>query len=172
MIKQIKSDIFAVSCDMIVHQANCQHNMGSGIARFIRENFPEAYEADCKTKLADPNKLGTFSYAKVKNPKYPNIGFIVNLYSQFDFSSEKRCTNYEAFASGLETLRDLALAKVKNPNKKYTVAIPYRIGSNRGGGSWAVIKAIIESVFENEPNFTVIICEPPEQEAIQNKMSR
>lgn len=170
MIKDLKADIFTVPCDALLHQANCMHTMGSGIARVIRETFPEAYEADCKTKIGDKDKLGTFSYAGVRNLKYQHIGYIVNLYSQFDFSSEKRCTNYEAFATGLETLRNLM--KAKNPNKKFILAIPYRIGCSRGGGDWRIVRMIIESVFADESNFTVIICEPPEQEAIQNKVSK
>ncbi len=39
--------------------------MQSGIARQIREKYPEAYEADCKTVAGDIKKLGTFSWVKI-----------------------------------------------------------------------------------------------------------
>lgn len=171
MIKSIKSDIFAVKCDAIIHQANCFHTMGSGIAKFIRESFPEAYAADCKTEKGDPKKLGTFSWAKVENKQFPSIGHIINLYSQFDFSAEKKCTSYDAMHEGLTAIRDKVSAK--NQDKKITLAIPMRMGCNRGGGDWEVVKAIIQSVFGEYENFTILICENPAlQENLQNKVSK
>ena len=37
--------------------------MGAGIAKYIKQDFPEAFQADKKTKYADKQKLGTFSEA-------------------------------------------------------------------------------------------------------------
>ena len=157
MIQEVKADIFKVKSDVIVHQANCFHTMGSGIACFIRENFPEAYLADCQTKRGAPEKLGTFSFARVKNDAFPDVKVIVNLYSQFDFGREFRCTRYDAMVEGLTLLRDKLRAKAKGQRR--TVAIPFRMGSNLGGGDWRVVRAIIESVFGDEPDFDVLICD-------------
>jgi O-acetyl-ADP-ribose deacetylase (regulator of RNase III) len=58
MIEHVKEDIFQVGkldIHAIIHQANCHCTMGSGIAKFIRERFPKAYEADCKTVKGDLN---------------------------------------------------------------------------------------------------------------------
>lgn len=170
MIEQIKADIFTVEADAIIHQCNCFHTMGSGIAHFIRENFPEAYQADKQTKAGDLAKLGTFSFAKVNNPKYPNVKVIVNLYSQFDCSHDKRQTRYDAFADGLTQIRDKMRAKANGATR--TIAIPWRMGSNRGGGSWLIIRAIIEDVFGQEKDFNVLICKNPAvTDTLQNKVS-
>ena len=45
MIKHIKCDIFESGATMILHQVNCQGVMGSGIAKQVREKFPNVYEA-------------------------------------------------------------------------------------------------------------------------------
>ena len=49
--------------DIIIHGCNCLHTMGAGIAKYIKQDFPEAFQADKKTKYADKQKLGTFSEA-------------------------------------------------------------------------------------------------------------
>lgn len=170
MIEHIKADIFTVKCDAIIHQANCFHTMGSGIARTIRELFPEAYAADCQTIKGSPEKMGKFSVAQVKNPDYPNIGHIVNLYSQFNFGKEERHTRYDALHDGLLDLRERTRKKAQGALR--TFAIPHRIGCNRGGGDWNVVEAIIKSVFGNESDFKVLICEPVQAEPIVNVNSK
>lgn len=141
MIKELDGDVLNSEANLIIHQANCQHAMFSGIAAQIRKQFPEAVEADLKTIKGDEKKLGTFSFAKTKNGK-----MIVNMYSQFDVASPEkpRATNYEAMALALEKVK---AALEKSPNK-YIIGIPALIGSDRGGGDWRVVKAIIKSVFE------------------------
>ena len=171
MVKEIESDIFLADTDVIIHQANCFCTMGSGIARFIREKFPEVYEADCMTEKGSLDKLGSYSCARVvsENPN-PRLKYIVNLYSQFNFGRDEKHTNYEAMYQGLVKLRDKI---VNNPQSTVkTLAIPHRIGSNLGGADWNVVKAIIYSVFENCP-LTVLICKNPAlQDELLNKASR
>ena len=51
MIKHIKCDIFESGADVILHQVNCQGVMGSGIAKQVREKYPEVYQhyvSECK----------------------------------------------------------------------------------------------------------------------------
>lgn len=171
MVKDIQADIFTVPTDALIHQANCFHTMGSGIARFIREKFPEAYAADCATARGDKSKLGTFSFTKVISPGYPKIKFIINLYSQFDFSAYERHTRYDAMVDGLTAIRNSVRSKAKG--KKVTLTLPFRIGSNRGGGDWRVVRAIIESVFGDEDDFEVLVCENPAlTDILQNTNSK
>ena len=44
MIKHIKCDIFESGADVICHQTNCQGVMGSGVAKQVREKYPQVYE--------------------------------------------------------------------------------------------------------------------------------
>ena len=52
--------------DCIVHGCNCQNTMGKGIAKDIRFTWPGVYKSDCKTIKGDLNKLGTYSFIKLK----------------------------------------------------------------------------------------------------------
>jgi O-acetyl-ADP-ribose deacetylase (regulator of RNase III) len=157
MVKEIVCDIFDAPVDVIVHQANCFHTMGSGIARAIKEKFPEAYDADCtQTQKGDRKKLGTCSVATLVQPK-TRIKYIFNMYSQFTFGTEKRQTHYEALYRGLEWVRN----HVANTN--LVVGIPFKLGSKLGGADWQVVKAMIYSVFQ-ESTREVIICQKPGDE--------
>jgi len=129
------------------HQANCFCTMGSGIAYYIKEKYPELYEADRKTNRGDPAKLGTFSWAKLHDGK---IGF--NVYSQYEFGSAKRHTSYDAICDGLEG--------VKTHAKEIgltSLGLPYNMGCVRGGGDWNIVSAIIDAIFLND-SIKLYIC--------------
>lgn len=43
MIKIIDGDLFSSNADVIAHQVNCSSAMNSGIAKQIRNKYPEVY---------------------------------------------------------------------------------------------------------------------------------
>jgi O-acetyl-ADP-ribose deacetylase (regulator of RNase III) len=168
MIKEIDQDIFLAPIDILCHQANCFHTMGSGIARHIRERFPEAYDADvCKTKKGDLTKMGTYSFAKVISPN-PNkrLKTIVNMYSQGDFGRKSRFTDYEAVAECFEKLREQLISY---NHADLVVGVPWKYGCNIAGGDWNVVKAILTSIFENSP-LTLLICKHPDAEGLNQRI--
>lgn len=124
--------------EAIVQNCNCFCTMNSGIARTIREEFPEAYEADCQTLKGSVNKLGTFSFAR------NNLGYVFNLYAQYDYGREpKQYFNYEAFDKGLNLLRKYCeLENIK------VIGLPSGIGSGLARGDKYAIHKFIKFVFE------------------------
>ena len=44
MVKYVDCDIFDMNVDIIGHQVNLHGIMGGGIAREIKERFPDVYE--------------------------------------------------------------------------------------------------------------------------------
>lgn len=131
--------------DLIVHGCNCFCTMGAGIARQIKANFPEAYQADLQTTKGNKNKLGTISWAKSQNPANLNL-IIVNAYTQFDFTLDKINVDYQAIKSAFATI------KQKFSGKK--IAYP-AIGAGLAGGDWQKIAAIIAKELEGEEHFFV-----------------
>ena len=45
MIHHVKGNLLDSNCDYICHQVNCQGVMNSGVAKQIREKWPEVYES-------------------------------------------------------------------------------------------------------------------------------
>lgn len=68
--------------DVICHGANCFGTFGSGIAKSIKDMWPEVYAVDCNTVRGDYNKLGTFSACKVNDGAHT----VVNAYTQYGFN--------------------------------------------------------------------------------------
>ena len=148
MIKHIKCDIFESGADVILHQVNCQGVMGSGIAKQVKEKYPEvfnAYKTLCDIKEDKSELLGTAQFVRIGK-----AGYIVNLFAQEKFGYDGKCyTDYEALK---ECLMDI---------NKYcsdiTIAIPYLMGCARGGGDWNVVYKMIEEIFDESIN--ILICE-------------
>lgn len=130
--------------DAIVHGCNCHCNMGAGIAKAIKERWPEAYAADCKTKKGDRSKMGTYSYAEVDGLT------IINLYSQYDYTRNKVDVEYESLKRGFDLVRANFAGK--------RIGIPL-IGAGLAGGSWAIIREIIGDIFKGEDLTLVILKE-------------
>lgn len=130
--------------DVIIHGCNCFCTMGAGIARLIRDNFPAAYQADLKTGMGDPTKLGSYSSARIEND---DISFIiVNGYTQFDFTGSGVLADYEAITKLFESVKtDFNGLKVGYP----------RIGAGLAGGDWQVISAIINNALNGEDHTLV-----------------
>lgn len=116
--------------DIIVHGCNCFNQMGKGLAKYIHESFPEAYEADCKTERGDKNKLGTYSMAIVDDLT------VINAYTQYKYRG-KNNIDYDA-------IRDVFKQIAEDfPGK--SIGIP-RIGAGLAGGDWNKIERIITEV--------------------------
>jgi O-acetyl-ADP-ribose deacetylase (regulator of RNase III) len=152
MIKEIKANLldFPEGINVLCHVCNCCNTMGSGIASQIKLRYPQAYLADTEynKKYSKENMLGSFSGAVLEDGKK-----ILNLYAQYNYGRESRQLNYESFYLCLERLK----SSIQKSDKKYIVGFPYKIGSDRAGGDWNVVLAMIHSVFDNS-GIDVIIC--------------
>jgi len=134
----------------IMHQANCFHTMGGGIARQIAMRFPEAYEADKRDSVyGDRTKLGSFTYTATKNHQDK---FIYNLYSQFTFGMGKQ-TLYDPMVEGLERIRIHAISKGLT-----RLGLPFNMGCTLGGGDWRIVRVILDTIFKEEIDLDLYIC--------------
>ena len=161
MIKTINGNLFDSKANFIVHQVNCQGIMGSGVALQVAERYPHVeteynkYLRYCKKNHVQP--LGTAQYiptefwavVMVDTMKNDNITafdknyqYIVNLFGQ-DAFGEGLHTDLKAMKKAFIDIRD------KAQKIGATVAMPFRIGSCRGGALWNDVYTVIKKVFEN-----------------------
>ena len=130
--------------DAIVHGCNCQCAMGKGIALSIKNQFPEAYEADLRTPKGDRGKLGTISTADVVRGAARFT--VVNAYTQFHYRGDRVLADYDAIRS--------AFAEIKRRFAGRRTGYP-RIGAGLAGGDWAVISKIIDEELAGEDHTLV-----------------
>lgn len=139
---EIMEDIFDGQPEqcIIVQQVNCRGKMGSGVAKAIRDRYPQVYEhyfAEFELGLL---KLGYTSYIEVEENK-----IVANICGQDRYGYDgKQYTSYEGLRKGLEDVKLMADAL------GITVVIPYKIGCGLGGGDWnGVVFPMIEEIFDD-----------------------
>lgn len=131
----VKGDLLALGkaneFDIIVHGCNCFNIMGAGVAKQIKDQFPDAYQADQETLHGDRNKLGCYT-----------IGMsgrlvIINAYTQYYTASNhgEDVFEYNSF--------QIILDKLANRFGKYRIGLPM-IGMGLAGGDPRRIIPMIE----------------------------
>lgn len=125
--------------DLIIQGCNCFNTMGGGLAREIKERYPQAYAADCETIRGDRNKLGSWSksYARYTT-RDDNVGnfVILNCYTQYNMSTGKDVFEYVAF--------QLILQKLLHIYPSKNIGMP-AIGTGLAKGDKNVITEMIEN---------------------------
>ena len=148
MIQHKIGDLFSSNADVIAHQVNCRGAMGSGVAKQIRIEFPGAYvhyKCACKTAGKDPARLLGYTQITLVRLSNDYTVRVANLFAQDNFGYDGRqYTDYEAFRTCLFKLRLYVDTVAELQGKRLSIAMPYRIGCDRGGGDWDTIYKIIE----------------------------
>jgi len=140
--------------DAIIHGCNAFNTMGGGIAKTIKNTWPEAYAADCKTKKGDYKKLGKYTVVSVPNPGSVNDTLlIINAYTQFKYWRDKNDTSNDPLVD-YDALR-LAFRNIKKTFGSTPLDAPVRFGIPKIGaglalGDWAVISQIIDEEMAGE----------------------
>jgi O-acetyl-ADP-ribose deacetylase (regulator of RNase III) len=130
--------------DVIVHGCNCQCAMGKGIALSIKQQFPEAYDADLRTPKGERAKLGTISTSEIDRPSARFT--VVNAYTQFHWRGEGVLADYDAIRSAFRELKQRFAGR--------RIGYP-KIGAGLAKGDWATIAAIIEDELAGEDHTLV-----------------
>jgi len=135
LIKKAKQGEF----DLIVHGCNCFCTMGAGIAKGIKSEFPEAFDADQATLKGSKEKLGTCSFAKIEPEGIDLV--VVNAYTQFNYHGPGIKVNYDAVRSCMKWIKENFEGK--------RIGLP-KIGAGLAGGDWEKISQIIDEELAGE----------------------
>ena len=127
MLKLVKGNLIDLAeeghFNIIVQGCNCFNTMGSGIAKEIKQRYPDAFEADQLTDRGSYDKLGNYSVMLGKRFN------IINAYTQFAFNvggSDEDVFEYTAF--------ELILQKLARKYPGCNFGLPY-IGCGLAGGN-------------------------------------
>jgi O-acetyl-ADP-ribose deacetylase (regulator of RNase III) len=131
-------DLLQAGEDIIGHQVNCQGVMGSGIAKTLRDAYPNLYSE--YKRFADQHHprelLGKCQLVEVGSK------LVANLFGQLTYGRDNiRYTDYGALKQSLLTLKERARSQGDS------VALPYNIGCGLANGDWKVVEAILQEVF-------------------------
>lgn len=145
--------------DLLLHVANCQGKMNSGVAKEIRARIPEAYNSYLQYKEFYGLALGTISRTNYHNEKVTPI--VVNAHAQEYYGYDgHRYLNYGALSSSLKEV--VTLCKSFEVQR---VGIPYKMGCDRAGGDWAIVKELLHFGLTNY-GIDVVSYELPEKTSL------
>ncbi len=138
----IKGDVLASDERIIVHGCNCFNTMGSGIARQIREKYPEAWQIDQDTVKGDRSKLGDFTYVVGEDDR-----IIFNAYTQYRYGRDSDVVylEYEALTQSIDRIFGLVNAASswsESVDADCPIAMP-KIGCGLANGDWDVVSKVL-----------------------------
>lgn len=136
----------------MMHCTNCQNRFNNGVAKAVREQLPEGWEADClfSSAIQDPkDRLGRISVppSRIHPPR------VINLYGQLDRGVEYddkgvqiRRMNYGALADAMVLARKFLMEHCTNP-AGYRLGFPVNMAAKRAGGDWTIVQEMIMFIF-------------------------
>ena len=151
-----KGNLIHATETIIAHGCNAQGKMKSGVAKDIRNAFPEAYDAYIThlelNKRTKADVLGSIAWA-VHGYGLPGLEKVIaNMITQRYYGRDPDMVyvDYDAIRSCMKRLNKKAKEFTVAP---HCVAMPM-IGAGLGRGDWDQIEAIIE---EESTNFQPVV---------------
>lgn len=127
---------------IIGHQTNCLGIMGGGVAKCIKEKYPEVY--DNYKKYCEENVGNCLGKCDIEETHDDKI--IMNFFGQ-EGISYGRNTDYIALKMAIKDgIRQLRKNYMTSTNLQISIAIPYKMGAGLGGGNWDTIVSILEDI--------------------------
>ena len=126
--------------NVLIQQCNVFHTQNAGLAKNIRQEYPEILNVDLATPYGDKNKLGTFSYITPERKNISQTGYIINLYGQYSYGKGLQ-TDYDAQRKGFKSI--VEFLNNRGPVDTIKIGLPL-IGCGLAGGDWNVVQQIIQ----------------------------
>lgn len=139
MINYVTGDLLGATQKVIIHGCNAQGIMGSGVAKVIKEKWPEVYEVYALKHKTFGLTLGDIIPVTTSDGK-----IVVNCITQENFGRDGlQYCDYDAIEKCFIQLNDRALDW-----EVTEMALP-KIGAGLGGGDWNIIESIIVKTAKN-----------------------
>lgn len=140
-VEYVTGNIVEDNYPIFCQQVNCKGVMGAGLAKQIRDKYPEVYEEYREEYRVGYSELGTIL------PVVTHDGRVcINMYAQKEYGTDKRYTNYAAFRQCLENLN--RFLQEHYVHEDVDIAFPYNIGCGLAGGDWKIIEQLITEFAE------------------------
>jgi O-acetyl-ADP-ribose deacetylase (regulator of RNase III) len=148
-VEYIKQDVTRVGMGIVAHGVNCQHKMGSGVAKAIRRKWPQVYQSYMnhpKGKVM----LGCCALVPIDEGR--DDLFVANLYTQqfYGYGGGKY-----ADTTSIET--SLSQCAIYADMYDLPIFMP-RIGCGLGGLKWDDVEPIVLKISERTRN-PIYVCD-------------
>lgn len=150
-------DVLNTNIKIIAHQVNCKGVMGGGLAKQIKDTYPNVFK-EYKNFIQDyqecnygESPLGTVCTYRIGFDRY-----IWNVFGQENYGTDKCYTDYDAVKKAFTKAIGMWRCEEHcNWENQIPIAIPCYFGCGLGGGDWSVMKGVLEEI-EREENVIFI----------------
>ena len=150
-VKEIKGDLLTADVKIRGHQVNCRGVMGAGIAKQVREKYPEAFEQ--YKALCD--QFGSSLLGHTQFVTCHDGTIIANMFAQDGFGPGLQ-TNMTALDECLSQVATLAY------RVNASVGFPKLLGCGLAGGDWDEVTKLIGNYFDFKGGgCTIVEWDPP-----------
>lgn len=140
----VKGDLLKGQTNIIMHQVNCKGVWGAGLAKQIRDKYPNAF-VDYK-RLCDEKGSKLLGHSRIWISKDRTI---FSIFGQDGYGRDRRYTDYDALIGGIKE----AIRKYRSTEQSYhqlPIGIPCGIGCRLAGGDWLIVKNLLGNIEEEE----------------------
>lgn len=137
MIEIVQGDLLEATEKYIAHQCNCLTQNSAGTAKAIFDKYPYANTYACRERQPDGDTLNKGVPATIDIiGNGQDQRYVINMYAQY-YPGKPKFPKSSLDGSGvrLDYFYKCLLRVAKIPNLE-SIAFPWRIGCNLGGGSW------------------------------------
>ena len=125
------------------HQVNCKGVMGAGIAKQIREQYPEVFKTYYRHCITANYLLGTILPVSTHDGR-----ICINMFAQDGYGRNGVYTDYEAFKKCLDEIAEKlnSMTYEASFREKYgnVISFPFMIGCGIAGGDWKTVLSLIQ----------------------------
>jgi O-acetyl-ADP-ribose deacetylase (regulator of RNase III) len=127
-------NLLSASERIIIHGCNAQGVMGSGVARFVRDKYPKAYDDYRAEYEANGLPLGSIVWSPQDTHEEHLIGNAIT--QEFFGGNPIRYVSYDAI--------ERVIVEINSNADGESIAMPL-IGAGLANGRWPIISSIIET---------------------------
>ena len=131
-LKIINGNLLDIKKGVIIHQISTKREMNEGLAKEIKEKYPEHYNDYINSSMF----MGSIVISAI-NDDLGIMGFI----AQDTSEGKEMNTDYHAFQMCLERLR-----RIHSCDETINYYMPYGIGCGVAGGDWEEISKMISDI--------------------------
>ena len=137
-IKEVRGDLLAYDAKVRCHQVNCRGVMGAGLAKQVKEKYPEAYEQ--YKALCD--QFGSSLLGHTQFVICHDGTVIANLFAQDGYGTDAVQTVMGALDDCLSQVANFCFRIDAKP------AFPKLMGCGLAGGNWDDVSKLIAQYFD------------------------
>lgn len=137
-VKEVRGDLFAYDAKVRCHQVNCKGVMGAGLAKQVKEKYPEAYEQ--YKALCD--QFGSSLLGHTQFVICHDGTVIANLFAQDGYGTDAVQTVMGALDDCLSQVANFCFRIDAKP------AFPKLMGCGLAGGNWDDVSKLIAQYFD------------------------